>query len=190
MRSRAARARRSVRPVGRGRSWTTIVIDHQEMQAKGVDRDKSVSSFTGLKYFKALMEGTAARAPMLELFDINFETAEPGLVVLTATPTAGHYNPLGFVHGGYAAVLLDTCMAAAIVTSLEPSPCSRDARIQDKLHKTDVRRYRGRAGEGKALHIGRQWPSPKVDCSTRQVGFSPMERPPAMSCAGRLPERS
>ncbi len=91
------------------------------MQAKGVDRDKSVSSFTGLKYFKALMEGTAARAPMLELFDINFETAEPGIVVLTATPTAEHHNPLGFVHGGYAAVLLDTCVAAAIVTSLEPS---------------------------------------------------------------------
>ena len=46
---------------------------------------------------------------MLELFDINIEAAEPGLVVLTAIPTAEHYNPLGFVHGGYAAVLLDTC---------------------------------------------------------------------------------
>ena len=126
------------------------------MQAKGVDRDKSASSFTGLKYFKALMEGTAARAPMLELFDINFETAEPGLVVLTATPTAEHYNPLGFVHGGYAAVLLDTCMAAAIVTSLEPSLAAVTLEYKINFIKamsvdTGVVR-----GEGKALHIGRQ----------------------------------
>src|SRR5260221_491201 len=74
--------------------------------------NQGVSAFSGLKYFKALMEGSLARAPMLELFDINIEAAEPGLFVLTAKPTAEHYNPLGFVHGGYAAVLLDTCMAA------------------------------------------------------------------------------
>jgi acyl-coenzyme A thioesterase PaaI-like protein len=78
--------------------------------------NEGVSAFSGLKYFRALMEGSIARTAMLELFDINIEAAESGLVVLTAIPTAEHYNPLGFVHGGYAAVLLDTCMAAAIVT--------------------------------------------------------------------------
>ena len=90
-----------------------------------------VSAFSGLKYFRALMEGSIARSAMLELFDINIEAAEPGLVVLTAIPTAEHYNPLGFVHGGYAAVLLDTCMAAAIVTSLEPglSPVTLEYKI-------------------------------------------------------------
>ena len=79
--------------------------------------NEGVSAFSGLKYFRALKDGSIARSAMLELFDINIEAAEPGLVVLTAIPTAEHYNPLGFVHGGYAAVLL---MAAAIVTSLEP----------------------------------------------------------------------
>src|SRR5580693_2833719 len=90
-----------------------------------------VSAFSGLKYFRALMEGSIARSAMLELFDINIAAAEPGLVVLTAIPTAEHYNPLGFVHGGYAAVLLDTCMAAAIVTSLEPglSPVTLEYKI-------------------------------------------------------------
>ena len=110
--------------------------------------NEGVSAFSGLKYFRALMEGSIARSAMLKLFDINIEAAEPGLVVLTAIPTAEHYNPLGFVHGGYAAVLLDTCMAAAIVTSLEPGLSPRDARIQDKLHKTDVRRYGGRPRGG------------------------------------------
>src|SRR5258707_3153468 len=93
--------------------------------------NEGVSAFSGLKYFRALMEGSIARSAMLKLFDINIEAAEPGLVVLTARPTAEHYNPLGFVHGGYAAVLLDTCMAAAIATSLEsgPSPVTPEYKI-------------------------------------------------------------
>src|SRR5258708_13680566 len=82
--------------------------------------NEGVSAFSGLKYFRALMEGSIARSAMLKLFDIDIEAAEPGLVVLTARPTAEHYNPLGFVHGGYPAVLLDTCMAAAILNSLDP----------------------------------------------------------------------
>src|ERR1700720_3347963 len=96
-----------------------------------MDPSKVVSSVTGLKYFKALIDGTVPRAPMLDLFDINFDSAEPGAVVLTATPTTDYYSPLGFVHGGYAAVLLDSCMAAAIVTSLEPglSPVTLEYKI-------------------------------------------------------------
>ena len=118
--------------------------------------NEGVSAFSGLKYFRALMEGSITRSAMLELFDINIEAAEPGLVVLTAIPTAEHYNPLGFVHGGYAAVLLDTCMAAAIVTSLEPglSPVTLEYKInfvRPMSADTGVVR-----GEGKTLHVGRQ----------------------------------
>ena len=118
--------------------------------------NQGVSAFSGLKYFKALREGSVARAPMLELFDINVEVAEPGLFVLTAKPTAEHNNPLGFVHGGYAAVLLDTCMAAAIVTSLEPGLAAVTLEykinfIRPMSADTGVVR-----GEGKPLHIGRR----------------------------------
>ena len=121
-----------------------------------MDPTKSVPSATGLEYFKALMEGTAPRAPMLELFDINFDSAEPGAVVLTATPTTEHYNPLGFVHRGYAAVLLDTCMAAAIVTSLEPSLSAVTLEYKINFVKPMSADTGVVRGEGKSLYIGRQ----------------------------------
>jgi hypothetical protein len=73
--------------------------------------NEGASAFSGLEYFRALMEGSVARSSMLELFDINIEAAEPGLVVLTAKPTAEHYNPLGFVHGGY--VMRPSCSIPA-----------------------------------------------------------------------------
>ena len=37
--------------------------------------NEGVSAFSGLKYFRALMEGSIARSAMLELFDINIEAA-------------------------------------------------------------------------------------------------------------------
>ena len=150
--------------------------------------NEGVSAFSGLKYFRALMEGSVARSAMLELFDINIEAAEPGLVVLTAIPTTEHYNPLGFVHGGYAAVLLDTCMAAAIVTSLEAGLSS--VTLEYKINfARPMPAIRG-SSAGKArryMSVGRR-PSAKADCSTQRVGFSPTGRPPAMSCAMGFPE--
>jgi uncharacterized protein (TIGR00369 family) len=121
-----------------------------------VDPNKSVPALTGLEYFKALIEGTAPRAPMLELFDINFDSAEPGAVVLTATPTTKYYSPLGFVHGGYAAVLLDSCMAAAIVTSLEPSLSAVTLEYKINFIKPMSADTGVVRGEGKSLYIGRQ----------------------------------
>src|SRR4030088_2418956 len=115
-----------------------------------------VSAFSGLKYFRALMEGFIARSAMLELFDINTEADEPGLVVLTAIPTAEHYNPLGFVHGGYAAVLLDTCMAAAIVNQPEPALCH--VMLEYKINFTSQMSANTGVvrGEGMTLHVGPQ----------------------------------
>jgi uncharacterized protein (TIGR00369 family) len=121
-----------------------------------MDPNEDVSVLSGLKYFRALKEGSFARPSMLELFDINIEAAEPGLIVLTAIPTAKHYNPHGFVHGGYAAVLLDTCMTAAVVTSLEEGVTA--VTLEYKINfarpmsvETGVVR-----GEGRTLHVGRQ----------------------------------
>src|SRR6201987_1336369 len=118
--------------------------------------NEGASASSGLKYFRALKDGSIARSAMLELFDINIEAAEPGLVVLTAIPTAEHYNPLGFVHGGYAAVLVDTCMAAAVVTSLEPglSPVTLEYKIN--FARPVAAGTGGVRGEGRPLHVGGQ----------------------------------
>ena len=43
---------------------------------------------------------------------------EARLITTLATPAFKHYNPLGTVHGGYAAILLDSCMGCAVHTTL------------------------------------------------------------------------
>jgi uncharacterized protein (TIGR00369 family) len=137
----------------------TLMIEHEPIErltAWILPQTKTFPRSLVLSTSERSWRGSIARSSMLELFDINIEAAEPGLVVLTAIPTAEHYNPLGFVHGGYAAVLLDTCMAAAIVTSLEPglSPVTLEYKINfARPMSADTGVVRG---EGKTLHVGRQ----------------------------------
>jgi uncharacterized protein (TIGR00369 family) len=45
-------------------------------------------------------------------------TAEPGVVVIHSVPGFRHYNPIGSVHGGYAAILLDSAMGLAVQSML------------------------------------------------------------------------
>src|SRR5476651_2792488 len=45
-------------------------------------------------------------------------TAEPGIVVMHSIPGFRHYNPIGSVHGGYAAILLDSAMGLAVHSML------------------------------------------------------------------------
>jgi uncharacterized protein (TIGR00369 family) len=45
-------------------------------------------------------------------------TAEPGVVVIHSVPGLRHYNPIGSVHGGYAAILLDSAMGFAVQSTL------------------------------------------------------------------------
>ena len=45
-------------------------------------------------------------------------TVEPGAVVIHSVPGLRHYNPIGSVHGGYAAILLDSAMGLAVQSTL------------------------------------------------------------------------
>jgi acyl-coenzyme A thioesterase PaaI-like protein len=43
----------------------------------------------------------------------------PGFVVFEGSPTQGAYHPLGTLHGGYAATLLDSAMGCAVHSCLK-----------------------------------------------------------------------
>lgn len=52
--------------------------------------------------------------------DIRLTEIEKGRAVFTGTPQEFHYNPLGTVHGGYGATLLDSAMGCAVHSTLDP----------------------------------------------------------------------
>jgi uncharacterized protein (TIGR00369 family) len=73
---------------------------------------------TGLQVLQAIAAGELPGAPIAELLGFEPVEAEEGRVVFAAVPEARHYNPIGTVHGGLAATLLDSAMGCAVHSTL------------------------------------------------------------------------
>jgi uncharacterized protein (TIGR00369 family) len=73
---------------------------------------------SGLAYLQALQNGEIPPPPIAELMNMHIAEVEEGRVVFTLEPAEFHYNPIGSVHGGVAATLLDSCMGCAVQSVL------------------------------------------------------------------------
>jgi uncharacterized protein (TIGR00369 family) len=62
--------------------------------------------------------GDLPRPPIMETLGIDAVEASEGKIVVTMTPQPFHYNPLGTVHGGVLATLLDTAAGCAVHSTL------------------------------------------------------------------------
>lgn len=79
---------------------------------------EAVRNMTGLALIRAIHEGKLPGAPMAALMNMRCGAVEEGRVVFLGQPDKQHLNPLGSVHGGYAATLLDSAMGCAVHTTL------------------------------------------------------------------------
>jgi uncharacterized protein (TIGR00369 family) len=75
-------------------------------------------SMTGLQYIRALIDGSVPPPPIVSLMNMRVVEAEMGRVVFTCEPNESHYNPIGTVHGGLVATLLDSVAGCAVHTTL------------------------------------------------------------------------
>ncbi|MDX6668440.1 MAG: hypothetical protein QOK04_1820 [Solirubrobacteraceae bacterium] len=73
---------------------------------------------SGLEYMRALVAGDFPPPPMAELMDFTLIEVEEGRAVFRGVPGEQHLNPIGSVHGGFAATLLDSALGCAVHTTL------------------------------------------------------------------------
>jgi uncharacterized protein (TIGR00369 family) len=74
---------------------------------------------SGLQFLRAIMENVLPAPPIQQALDFRIVKVERGHTVFAGTPKFEYYNPIGSVHGGYIAALLDSCMACAVHSTLE-----------------------------------------------------------------------
>lgn len=79
---------------------------------------EGIATLSGLDFLTKFAKGGLPRAPIGALMDFTIAEVEPGRVVFVAEPAEYHYNPIGVVHGGLAATLLDTSMSCAVHSML------------------------------------------------------------------------
>jgi uncharacterized protein (TIGR00369 family) len=72
----------------------------------------------GLPFLEAIKDGALPPAPIQDLLDFELVDVAVGRASFSARPREQHYNPIGVVHGGFAATLLDSAMGAAVHSTL------------------------------------------------------------------------
>jgi acyl-CoA thioesterase len=98
---------------------------------------------------------TGDQSPMAQLFGMRIVEADDGRTVIEAQPTSNYYNPMGRVHGGFAATVLDSALGSSIMTKMGAGVGFGTVNLSiNYVRKIDAETGILRA-EGRVLHQGR-----------------------------------
>ena len=78
----------------------------------------AIAALSGLERMRQVVAGALPPPPIAQLMNIRLVDAAEGRAVFEGVPDEYHYNPIGMVHGGFAATLLDSAMGCAVHTTL------------------------------------------------------------------------
>ena len=71
-------------------------------------------AMSGVQFLRAIQSGEIPPPPIAVLMGMSIPEVEEGRIVFAVQPAEYHYNPIGVVHGGLAATLLDSAMGCAV----------------------------------------------------------------------------
>ncbi len=115
---------------------------------------EQVRRMSGLEMLRGIADGSLPLPSMGLALDFGPTLVERGKVVFEGEPDTRFLNPLGTVHGGYAATLLDSAMGCVIHSMLEPGQGYTTIEIKVNYVRA-VSREGGRVrAEGSLLSIG------------------------------------
>ena len=132
-------------------------IDARMMRAgPGVATAAQIMGKTGLEQLQAMLAGELPFAPIAQTLDFSLIAVSEGYALFQGRSGPAHFNPMGGVHGGWFATLLDSALGCAVHTLM---PAHRGYTTAE-LSVNYVRGLSPKVGrvraEGKVLHCGKQ----------------------------------
>ena len=102
--------------------WVSQQSDAQQRMRKGgapgLARMEQIHGKSGREILEAMISGELPYPPMNETMNMTLLEVDNGSAVFQGIPLLQHYNPLGTVHGGWFATLLDSALGCAVQTTL------------------------------------------------------------------------
>ena len=93
------------------------MLDGQPLpQGFGVATMEEIGRMSGLDYLSGILAGDFPAPPIGRALQFRLFEVSEGAVTFTGVPSADYLNPIGTVHGGYAATLLDSALACCVQT--------------------------------------------------------------------------
>lgn len=115
----------------------------------------AVQDATGLERVRALL-AAGGRPPIGDRLEFALVEVELGRAVFEGVPGRFAYNPMGIVHGGYAATLLDSACGIATASQLDPGETFTTLELKVAYHRAMDERTGTVRAEGKVVTMGRR----------------------------------
>jgi uncharacterized protein (TIGR00369 family) len=122
----------------------------------GVTPVDIMASMAGIDFVRAIFAGQLPEPPIMQGIAPFDCTAEPGMVVIHSIPGFRHYNPIGSVHGGYAATLLDSAMGLAVHSMLPAGTGYTTLEFKISFIRGMTQDTGAVRSEGRTLNVGRR----------------------------------
>lgn len=146
---------------------STAAAWHDELQAvlgpalahgatPGVSTPQQLRGRNGLQIMQAMLDGELPYPHIMQTLDYHLLQVERGRAVFQGVPQLMHYNPLGSVHGGWYATLLDSALGCAVHTMLEAGQGYTTAELGIHIVRAASTQSGPLRAIGQVVHVGRQ----------------------------------
>lgn len=113
-------------------------------------------TYEGKAFLNGIINGEIPPPPIANLMNMELAEIGDGRAVFTAHPAEYHYNPIGAVHGGFAATLCDSAMGVAIHTMLPKGTGYTTLELSVNYVRAITKATGKVACEAKVIHVGRR----------------------------------
>lgn len=122
----------------------------------GLARPDQVAGLTGLQIMQAMLAGELPYPHIADTLDFGLVEVAFGKAVFQGTPQLKHYNPLGSVHGGWYATLLDSALGCAVHSTMPVGLAYTTAELGVNIVRAASAKSGPLRAIGQVLHSGRQ----------------------------------
>ena len=116
---------------------------------------EAMTSLSGLDFMRGIASGETPAPPIARLLGFGLVKVEEGRALFSAEPGEQHYNPIGSVHGGVAATLLDSAMGAAVHSTLPQGSGYATLEVKFNLVRAITAETGRVVAEGRVIHRGK-----------------------------------
>jgi uncharacterized protein (TIGR00369 family) len=116
---------------------------------------EDIARFSGVELLQRLIDGKYPAPPISALLNFTLTEVSEGRAVFRGLPGERHLNPLGGVHGGWAATIMDSALACSVQTLLERGEAYTTAEFKVNLIRPITPKTGEVVCEGRVVSKGR-----------------------------------
>jgi uncharacterized protein (TIGR00369 family) len=131
---------------------------------------EGAAGMSGLEALEAIRDGRLPPPPIAKLLGMDPVVLAHGRAVFEATPDESHYNPIGVVHGGLAATLLDSATGCAVQSTLPAGMGYTTLELKVNFVRPITRDTGPVRCEGRVVHEGRTVATAEGRAVAQQTG--------------------